>query len=79
MQFRQKFRVEKIETMSMKSGSRGANFGRGNDEEGGQKPLAATLLQEFQNLREKLKNEDDGEVKGNDFELRVWCFYWSKD
>lgn len=51
--------------MSMKPGSRGANFGRGNDEDG-QKPLAATLLQEFQNLREKLKNEDDGEVKGND-------------
>lgn len=48
----------------MKSGSRGGNFGRGNEEEGAPKPLAASLLQEFQNLREKLKNEDDAEAKG---------------
>lgn len=49
----------------MKSGTRGGNFGRGNEEEGAPKPLAATLLQEFQNLREKLKNEDDAEAKGS--------------
>ncbi len=50
--------------MSMKSGSRGGNFGRGNEEEGGPKPLSATFFQEIQNLREKLKNEDDAEAKG---------------
>lgn len=38
------------------------------EEEGGNKPLAATLLQEFQNLKDnlnKFKNEDDGGDKGN--------------
>lgn len=34
------------------------------DVDGGGKPLAATLLQEFQNLREKLKNEDEYQDKG---------------
>ena len=28
------------------------------------KPLAATLLQEFQNLKDKFKNEDDTTEKG---------------
>lgn len=28
------------------------------------KPLAATLLQEFQNLKDKFKNEDDGQERG---------------
>lgn len=28
------------------------------------KPLAATLLQEFQNLKDKFKNEDDTSEKG---------------
>ncbi len=32
--------------------------------ENGPKPLAATLLQEFQNLREKLKNEDENGDRG---------------
>lgn len=37
----------------------------GNDEQDAmQKPLGATLLQELQNIREKLKNEDDSEAKG---------------
>jgi hypothetical protein len=30
----------------------------------GHKPLAATLLQEFQNLKDKFKNEDDAQDKG---------------
>lgn len=50
-----------------KSGSRNS-IGiavRNNDEtENAPKPLAATLLQEFQNLREKLKSEDDSQEKG---------------
>ena len=50
--------------MRMKSGSRGGNFARGNEEEGAPKPLSATFFQEIQNLREKLKNEDDAEAKG---------------
>ena len=29
-----------------------------------QKPLAATLLQEFQNLKDKFKNDDDVQEKG---------------
>jgi hypothetical protein len=31
------------------------------------KPLAATLLQEFQNLKDKFKNEDDTSEKGMRF------------
>lgn len=34
------------------------------DPNGGEKPLAATLLQEFQNLKDKFKNEDDENDKG---------------
>lgn len=34
------------------------------ESESGSKPLAATLLQEFQNLKDKFKNEDDGYEKG---------------
>lgn len=30
----------------------------------GSKPLTATLLQEFQNLKDKFKNEDDVQEKG---------------
>ena len=29
-----------------------------------QKPLTATLLQEFQNLKDKFKNDDDVQEKG---------------
>ena len=29
------------------------------------KPLAATLMQEFQNLKDKFKNEDDSTDKGH--------------
>lgn len=51
-----------------KSGSRNSagSSVRNNYEEAenAPKPLAATLLQEFQNLREKLKNEDDSQEKG---------------
>ena len=35
----------------------------GNDQ--ANKPLAATLMQEFQNLKDKFKNEDDSTDKGN--------------
>jgi hypothetical protein len=30
----------------------------------GQKPLTATILQEFQNLKDKFKNDDDVQEKG---------------
>jgi hypothetical protein len=43
-----------------------------------QKPIASTLLQEFQNLREKFKNEDDGQEKGLFYLLFTsyqWRFY----
>jgi hypothetical protein len=33
-------------------------------QDGVPKPLAATLLQEFQNLKDKFKNEDDIQEKG---------------
>ncbi len=45
-----------------KPATRGA--GQSEETEGGSKPLAATLLQEFQNLKDKFKNEDDGVDKG---------------
>lgn len=53
--------------MSNKSSTRGpTSMSRGgNDEQDLQKPLGATLLQELQNIREKLKNEDDSEMKGS--------------
>ena len=35
-----------------------------DESDSGQKPLAATLLQEFQNLKDKFKNEDDSNEKG---------------
>jgi hypothetical protein len=34
-------------------------------QDGVPKPLAATLLQEFQNLKDKFKNEDDIQEKGS--------------
>lgn len=34
------------------------------EEEGGSKPLTATLLQEFQNLKDKFKNDDDSQDRG---------------
>ena len=37
------------------------------DADSGPKPLAATLLQEFQNLKDKFKNEDDDNDKGKIF------------
>ena len=52
---------------STKSG-RAQQSARSNQEEGGgesnPKPLAATLMQEFQNLKDKFKNEDEGQEKG---------------
>lgn len=32
--------------------------------EGGNRPLASTLLQEFQNLKDKFKNEDEVQERG---------------
>lgn len=41
-----------------------------------QRPLASSLLQEFQNLKDKFKNEDDGDDKGTfgTFESFLSCF-----
>ena len=35
------------------------------DEEPSSKPLTTQLMQEFQNLKDKFKSEDDGQEKGN--------------
>lgn len=52
--------------MSNTKGSRVSQQSKVAPEEadGGPKPLAATLLQEFQNLKDKFKNEDDGQERG---------------
>ena len=34
------------------------------------KPLAATLMQEFQSLKDKFKNEDDGNDRGNNQRIK---------
>ena len=51
---------------SGKAGSRNQHPGRSFPEESDQspKPLVGTLLQEFQNLKDKFKNEDGEEIKG---------------
>ena len=43
------------------------NTPKQTEESDGPKPLAATLLQEFQNLKDKFKNEDDDADKGVKF------------
>ncbi len=35
-----------------------------DESEGGSRPLASTLLQEFQNLKDKFKNEDEVQERG---------------
>lgn len=52
--------------MSNKAGSRNQHPGRSAVDESdlSPKPLSATLLQEFQNLKDKFKNEDGEEIKG---------------
>jgi hypothetical protein len=60
--------------MSTKTASSNKNAPRANTEETeapASKPLAATLLQEFQNLKDKFKNEDDTTEKG------FFCFEMS--
>ena len=51
------------------TGNTGATFTKPTEEsnDGGAKPLAQTLLQEFQNLKDKFKNEDDTQEKGTVF------------
>lgn len=51
---------------SNKAGSRNQHPGRSFADESDQspKPLVGTLLQEFQNLKDKFKNEDGEEIKG---------------
>jgi hypothetical protein len=52
--------------MSNKAGSRNQQSNRGlvEDSEQSPKPLTATLMQEIQNLKDKFKNEDGVEEKG---------------
>jgi hypothetical protein len=38
---------------------------RSTEEDGGPKPLSTAIIQELQNLKEKFKNDDEDEVKGN--------------
>lgn len=52
-------------SMSTKNSSRVSSAVKTvEDGENGSKPLAATILQEFQNLKDKFKNEDEGYEKG---------------
>lgn len=55
--------------MSTKTGSRSSAPGRGalstEETEAGPKPLAQTLLQEFKNLQDKFKNDEDSLEKGH--------------
>ena len=51
--------------MSNKAGSRNQQSLKPVDESDlSPKPLTATLLQEFQNLKDKFKNEDETQEKG---------------
>ena len=50
------------------SGAKAAAAGKPSDEAPSEpKPLAVTLLQELQNLKDKFKNEDDDQEKGFEF------------
>ena len=54
--------------MASKGPSRGHAPAKAGDalvETQGQKPLTTTILQEFQNLKDKFKNDDDVQEKGN--------------
>lgn len=43
----------------------------------GPKPLAATLMQEFKNLQDKFKNDDETETKGKlVFRIILVVIYW---
>jgi hypothetical protein len=51
--------------MSSIKSSRNPQVGRGMEEtDPSPKPLAATLMQEIQNLKDKFKNEDEMQEKG---------------
>jgi hypothetical protein len=54
--------------MSYKTGTRNPTPARGvssaEEAESGPKPLAATLMQEFKNLQDKFKNDEDSLEKG---------------
>jgi hypothetical protein len=49
---------------STKNGSRVQPPIKAEEPESAPKPLTATLFQEFQNLKDKFKNEDDVQEKG---------------
>lgn len=47
-----------------------------DDSEQSPKPLAATLMQEIQNLKDKFKNEDEFMEKGDDgFEISCFIYF----
>ena len=50
--------------MAYKGRHPGRQTGQVPDEMNGEKPLAATLMAEFQNLKDKFKNEDDEYDRG---------------
>lgn len=52
-------------SMSGKNTSRNSQAVRGGEDlDGNTKPLSSAILQEFQNLKDKFKNEDEGYEKG---------------
>jgi hypothetical protein len=50
-----------------------ANVKPQEEGDGSNKPLGATILAEFQSLKDKFKNEDDGFEKGCLFSLIVFA------
>lgn len=60
--------------MNTKSSSRGGVSSSKNNEESDPKPLSTTLLQEFQNLKDKFKNEDDNQDRGLFNDFKFYCF-----
>jgi hypothetical protein len=49
-----------------------ANVKSQEEGDGSNKPLGATILAEFQSLKDKFKNEDDGFEKGTQVLLLIW-------
>ena len=52
----------------------GPRNGAQEDSDATNKPLAATFMQEFQNLKDKFKNEDDGVDRG--IRCKMPSIYW---
>lgn len=66
--------------MASKGPNRGhapSKAGDNSNETPGQKPLTTTILQEFQNLKDKFKSDDDVQEKGADSNFMKLFIYMS--